>query len=186
MRHGPDHHGPGNSMVAMMPQSRLNEPGAGLEHTGARVLVYSDLRSLTPGHDQRAPGREIELHLTGNMERYMWSFDGQAFWEVTEPIPFSYGERLRVTLVNDTMMDHPIHLHGMWMELDTGAGPHKPRKHTINVKPGEKLSFEVTADALGKWAFHCHLLYHMDMGMFRVVSVSQHGPEGKHETQQHE
>ncbi|MBM2827722.1 MAG: copper resistance protein CopA [Actinobacteria bacterium] len=178
--HGPDHHGPGNSMVAMMPRSRFDEPGAGLEDAGRRVLVYGDLRSLTPGGDRREPEREIELHLTGNMERYIWGFDGKKYSEVKDhPIPFRFGERLRLTLVNDTMMDHPIHLHGMWMELDNGAGAHKPLKHTINVKPGERLSVEITADALGPWAFHCHILYHMDAGMFRVVSVSQGGGEMK-------
>ncbi|MCL5885342.1 MAG: copper resistance system multicopper oxidase [Deltaproteobacteria bacterium] len=178
--HGPDHHGPGNSMVAMMPRSHLDEPGAGLEDAGRRVLVYGDLRSLTPGGDRREPEREIELHLTGNMERYIWGFDGKKYSEVKDhPIPFRFGERLRLTLVNDTMMDHPIHLHGMWMELDNGAGAHKPLKHTINVKPGERLSVEITADALGQWAFHCHILYHMDAGMFRVVSVSQSGREMK-------
>jgi CopA family copper-resistance protein len=175
--HSPDDHGPGNSMVAMMSRSRLAEPGNGLENTGTRVLAYSDLRSLTPGADRRAPNREIELHLTGNMERYMWSFDGKKFSEVDGPIPFHYGERLRLTLVNDTMMDHPIHLHGMWMELDNGAGLHKPKKHTIDVKPAERLSVEITVDTLGQWAFHCHLVYHMEMGMFRIVSVTQQQAE---------
>ena len=177
--HGPDTHGPGNSMVAMVSRSRLDEPGTGLENTGTRILVYTDLRSLTPGHDQRKPEQEIELHLTGNMERYMWSFDGKKYSDAKEPILFNYGERLRVTLVNDTMMEHPIHLHGMFMELDNGAGGNKPRKHTINVKPGARLSFDVTADAPGSWAFHCHLFYHMDMGMLRVVSVSQRVAEAK-------
>ena len=171
-KHGPDHHGPGNSMVAMTARSRLGEPGDGLENTGTRVLVYQDLRSLAPGADSREPGRELELHLTGNMDRYMWSFDGKKFSEVNGPIPFKYGERLRLTLVNDTMMDHPIHLHGMFMELDTGPGTARPRKHTVSVQPGEKLSVLISADAPGQWAFHCHLLYHMEMGMFRVVSVS--------------
>ena len=170
VKHGPDTHGPGNSAVPMETKSRLGEPGTGLEDTGTRVLGYSDLRSLQPGEDLRPPGREIELHLTGNMERYMWGFDGKKFSE-SEPIKFQYGERVRLTLVNDTMMNHPIHIHGMFMELDNGAGPNKPRKHTINVKPAERLSLDITADALGNWAFHCHILYHMEMGMFRVVSV---------------
>ena len=170
--HGPDHHGPGNSMVAMMPVSRLSDPGTGLTGTDRRVLVYTDLRRLTPAEDQREPGREIELHLTGNMERQMWSIDGKKYSEAREPIPFRYGERLRITLVNDTMMDHPMHLHGMWMVLDNGAGAHMPYKHTINVKAGEKLSFIVTPDELGPFAFHCHLFFHMELGMFRVVSVS--------------
>lgn len=176
-KHGPDTHGPGNSMVAEMPRSRLHEPGTGLENTGTRVLVYTDLRSVKPMDDKRAPGREIELHLTGNMERFMWSFDGKTYSEANAPIVFQYGERLRLILVNDTMMDHPIHLHGMFMELENGAGDYLPRKHTINVKPGERLSLLITADALGNWAFHCHLLLHMEMGMFRVVSVSQHAEE---------
>jgi CopA family copper-resistance protein len=171
--HGRDQHGPGNSMVAMAPVSRLGEPGAGLEGSDRRVLVYTDLRRLTPDEDQRKPEREIELHLTGNMERQMWSIDGKKYSEAREPIPFRYGERLRVTLVNDTMMDHPMHLHGMWMVLDNGAGAHRPYKHTINVKGGEKLSFIVTPDELGPFAFHCHLLYHMELGMFRVVAVSR-------------
>jgi CopA family copper-resistance protein len=170
VKHGPDTHGPGNSAVPMETKSRLDEPGTGLEDTGTRVLLYSDLRSLQPGEDSRPPGREIELHLTGNMERYMWGFDGKKFSEA-EPIKFHYGERVRLTLVNDTMMNHPIHIHGMFMELDNGAGPFKPKKHTVNVKPAERLSLDITADALGNWAFHCHILYHMDMGMFRVVSV---------------
>ena len=177
--HGPDTHGPGNSMVAMSPRSRLSEPGTGLEDNGRRVLLYSDLKNVSPRYDKREPSREIELHLTGNMERYMWSIDGKPYWEAKEPIPFTYGERLRVTFVNDTMMDHPMHLHGMWMELDNGAGLHIPRKHTINVKPAERLSFIVTADAPGNWAFHCHVLYHMEMGMFRVVSVTQRLAQGK-------
>ena len=131
------------------------------------------MRNTHGAYDPRPPAREIILHLTGNMERYMWSFDGRKYSEVKGPIPFKFGERLRMTMINNTMMNHPLHLHGMWMELDNGAGAHKPRKHTINLKPGEKLSVEVTADAPGDWAFHCHLLYHMKAGMFRVVSVSQ-------------
>ena len=158
-------------MVAMSPADRLSEPGTGLGGDGRRVLVYRDLEAPTRFPDEREPTREIELHLTGNMERYMWSFDGERFTEVTEPIAFRDGERLRLVLVNDTMMEHPIHLHGMWMELENGAQI-LPRKHTLNVKPGERLSVRISADARGSWAFHCHLLYHMDMGMFRVVRVS--------------
>ena len=170
VKHGPDGHGPANSAVPMATRNRLDEPGTGLQDTGTRVLLYSDLRSLRPGADLRPPNREIELHLTGNMERYMWGFDGKKSSEA-EPIQFYYGERVRLTLVNDTMMNHPIHLHGMFMELDNGAGLFKPKKHTINVKPAERLSLDITADALGNWAFHCHVLYHMEMGMLRVVSV---------------
>ncbi len=171
--HGPDHHGVGSAMVAEQSFDRLSEPGAGLENTGTRVLVYSDLRSLTRREDKRPAGREIELHLTGVMDRYMWSFDGKKYSEVDGPIPFHYGERLRLILVNDTMMDHPIHLHGMWMELENGGEEFRPRKHTLSLKPAERLSALITVDAPGDWAFHCHLLYHMDMGMFRVVRVSQ-------------
>ncbi|WP_339645656.1 copper resistance system multicopper oxidase [uncultured Porticoccus sp.] len=170
--HGPDHHGKSNTMIAEFPSSRLDEPGDGLENNGRRVLVYTDLRSLAPYPDQRPPEREVELHLTGVMDRYMWSFDGKKFSEVDGPIGFRYGERLRLVLVNDTMMEHPIHLHGMWMELENGAKEHRPRKHTLNVKPGERLTALISADAPGNWAFHCHLLYHMEMGMFRVVSVT--------------
>jgi CopA family copper-resistance protein len=171
--HGPDKHGPGNSGVAMAPINRLGEPGIGLDGMPWRVLVYNDLQSLEPGHDRRPPEREIELHATGNMERYMWSFDGKEYTKEMEPIRFNYGERLRFTWVNDTMMEHPLHLHGMFMELDNGRGAHKPRKHTIILKPGERLSSEITVDAPGLWAFHCHVLYHMEAGMFRVVSVAK-------------
>ena len=176
--HGPDHHGPGAAMVAQVSRSRLDEPGIGLEQTGRRVLTYSDLRSLAPG-TKRVAERELELHLTGNMERYMWSFDGKTFSEVTQPIPLDYGERVRLTLVNDTMMDHPIHLHGMWMELENGAGLHTPKKHTLSVKPAERVSVDITADAPGQWALHCHLLYHMEAGMFRLVAVSPAPAEGE-------
>ncbi len=169
--HGPENHGPGAAMVASNPQSRLDDPGPGFETADHRVLTYSQLKSVDGWPDKRNAEREIELHLTGNMERYMWSFDGKKFSEVDGPVRFYHGERLRLILVNDSMMDHPIHLHGMWMELETGAGEYRPRKHTISVKPGERVSALITADAPGDWAFHCHLLYHMDAGMFRVVSV---------------
>ena len=170
--HGPDTHGPGNSSIAMAARSRLDEPGSGFEGTESRVLVYADLKSLAPYPDRREPSREVELHLTGNMERYIWSFDGKKYSDAKTPIPFHYGERLRLVLVNDTMMEHPIHLHGMWMELENGAGEYQPRKHTISVKPAERLTLAITADAPGRWAMHCHLLLHMEMGMFRVVEVS--------------
>jgi len=168
--HGPDNHGPGAAMVAMSPQYRMDDPGVGFEEVKHKVLVYDDLRALKPWPDRREPQREIELHLTGNMERYMWSFDGKKFSEV-DYIRFNHGERLRLILVNDTMMDHPIHLHGMWMELENRHGTYRPRKHTLSLKPGEMVSAQITADAPGDWAFHCHLLYHMKAGMFRVVSV---------------
>lgn len=170
--HGPDSHGAGNSVVAMTARSRVDEPGSGLEGTASRALVYSDLKSLAPYPDRREPAREVELHITGNMERYMWSFDGKKYSEARTPIPFTFGERLRMVLVNDTMMEHPIHLHGMWMELENGAADYQPRKHTVTVKPAERLTVAITADAPGRWAMHCHLLLHMEMGMFRVVEVS--------------
>jgi FtsP/CotA-like multicopper oxidase with cupredoxin domain len=170
--HGPDTHGVENSSIAMAEKSRLDEPGSGFEKTDSRVLVYADLKSVTPYPDRRDPSRKVELHITGNMERYMWSFDGKKYSEATTPIPFRFGERLRLVLVNDTMMEHPIHLHGMWMELENGAGEYQPRKHTISVKPAERLTLAITADAPGQWAMHCHLLLHMELGMFRVVEVS--------------
>ena len=154
---------------------RLNHPGIGLENVEHRCLRYSDLRSLTPNDDLRKPARTLELHLTGNMHRYMWSFDGIKFSEVKGPIPFEFGERLRMVFVNDTMMAHPIHLHGMFVELVNGNGEYNPRKHTIVVKPAERVAVDVTADEPGLWAFHCHLLYHMKAGMMRVVRVSSSG-----------
>ena len=173
--HEPSTHGPGNSAVPMITQSRLAEAGHGLGSDGCgggwRVLRYTELRALKPRPDFRAPERELELHLTGNMERFMWSIDGISFAD-SEPIRFTHGERLRLTMVNDTMMNHPMHLHGMWMELENGQGNMIPRVHTVNVKPGERISLLITADAPGKWAFHCHVMYHMAVGMFRVVEVS--------------
>ncbi|MGR4069096.1 copper resistance system multicopper oxidase [Billgrantia sp. C5P2] len=154
------------------PGSQYDQAGIGIDPDERRILVYRDLKAFRPWPDRREPEREMEIHLTGNMERYMWSFDGKKFSEVNGPIHFRKDERLRLILVNDTMMEHPIHLHGMWMELENGAGELIPRKHTINVKPGERVSALITADAEGSWAFHCHLLYHMDAGMFRVVKVS--------------
>ena len=168
--HGPDDHGVGNAGVAMMAVSRLHEPGVGLGEDGWRVLRYTDLEALEPWEDFRAPDREIEMHLTGNMERFMWSMDGVEYSDA-EPIRVEYGERIRLTMINDTMMNHPMHLHGMWMELENGKESTIPRVHTINVKPAEKVSLLFHADALGPWAFHCHVLYHMDAGMFRVVEV---------------
>jgi CopA family copper-resistance protein len=173
VKHGPDTHGPGNQMVAEYSQNRSGEPGRGLEDSARRILLYTDLSSLAPYPDQREPEREIELHLTGHMSRYIWSFDGKKYSETREPIRFRYGERVRLTFVNDTMMEHPLHLHGMWMYLENGAGKYLPRKHTVIVKPAERLSVAISADAPGRWAFHCHLLLHMEAGMFRVVEVSE-------------
>jgi CopA family copper-resistance protein len=157
--------------IAPMPTDRTGEPPQGLADAGHRVLVYRDLVALAANPDTRAPSRQLRIHLTGNMERYMWAFDGVKLNAVTAPIPFREGERVRVTLVNDTMMAHPIHLHGHFFELVTGHGDHAPRKHTINVAPGGTATFDLTADAPGDWAFHCHMLYHMHAGMMQVVSV---------------
>ena len=168
--------GPGVAMRAAMATDRLEDPGVGLGADGWRVLTYAQLRGRRDGADARAPERTLELHLTSNMERYMWSFDGVRFSEVSGPIELAYGERVRLTLVNDTMMEHPIHLHGMFVELDNGAGARRPLKHTVNIKPAERLSLILTADEPGDWAFHCHLLYHMEAGMMRVVRVAAPGP----------
>ncbi|MCP9474552.1 MAG: copper resistance system multicopper oxidase [Nitrospira sp.] len=172
VRHGPDDHGTGNQMVAEYSRNRWMEPGTGLDQTERRVLVYADLKRLTPMDEWREPERTIELHLTGHMVRYLWSFDGKKYSEAPDPIPLLKGERLRLVFVNDTMMEHPIHLHGMWMELENGTGTFLPRKHTVIVKPAELLSVAVTVDAPGRWALHCHLLLHMEAGMFRVVEVA--------------
>ena len=163
--------GPGVQTISPMPTDRTGEPPVGLEGLDHRVLVYRDLVALERNPDVRGPTRSLDIHLTGNMERYMWSFDGVKMSEPAEPIPFRLNERVRVTLINDTMMPHPIHLHGHFFELVTGHGAFGPRKHTVNVPPGGKVSFDLTADAIGDWAFHCHNLYHMTAGMMRVVTV---------------
>jgi CopA family copper-resistance protein len=172
VKHGPDTHGTGNQAVPETTRSRLSDPGTGLGNDGWRVLAYTDLRALVPYPDRRPPERELELHVTGHMERFLWSFDGKKYSQAPEPIAFRYGERLRWTFVNDTMMEHPLHLHGMFVELENGTGDYLPRKHTVIVKPAERVSVVITADARGHWAFHCHLLLHMEAGMFRVVRVA--------------
>jgi CopA family copper-resistance protein len=165
------HVGPQVVSVPMQVGERLNDPGDGLNDNGRRVLTYADLRARYRGVDGRPPTREIELHLSGNMERYIWGFNGQKF-SGSEPIVLERGERVRFVLVNDTMMEHPIHLHGLWSELENGHGEFNPYKHTIIVKPAERVSYLVSADTPGHWAYHCHLIYHMEAGMFRVVVVS--------------
>ena len=162
--------GPGVQSIAPLPVDRTGEPGQGLESVGHRVLVYKDLFALTPNADLRLPTRALDIHLTGNMERFMWGFDGLKFSETTQPYAFEAGERVRVTLINDTMMAHPIHLHGHFFELTHAPAGYGPRKHTVTVLPGGKVSWDFTADA-GDWAFHCHMLYHMHAGMFQVFSV---------------
>lgn len=169
--------GPGLDMVAPMPVDRMDFPGLGLDDVTHRVLRYTDLVAKRP-NPLRPPDRRMEIHLTGNMERYMWSFNGHKFSAVTDdPIRFGFDERVRVTLVNDTMMAHPIHLHGHFFELVNGAeATHQPRKHTLIVQPGSKATFDLTANEPGDWAFHCHLLYHMHAGMFQIVTVAN--PDG--------
>ncbi|KGC12783.1 copper resistance protein A [Burkholderia gladioli] len=165
----------GNPLVdaqAMAPTARLDDPGVGLRDNGRRVLTYADLRSIFPDPDGRSPMRSIELHLTGHMEKFAWSFNGLKFSDAG-PIRLRYGERVRLVLANDTMMAHPIHLHGMWSDLEDEAGRFQVRKHTIDMPPGTRRSYRVTADALGRWAYHCHLLFHMETGMFREVVVEE-------------
>lgn len=159
-------------MQAMTPTPKLDDPGLGLRNNGRRVLTYADLRSTFDDPDGRDPGRTIELHLTGHMEKFAWSFNGIKFSDA-EPLRLKYGERIRLVLVNDTMMTHPIHLHGMWSDLEDENGNFQVRKHTIDMPPGTRRSYRVTADALGRWAYHCHLLYHMETGMFREVRVEE-------------
>ncbi|HAT23146.1 MULTISPECIES: copper resistance system multicopper oxidase [Enterobacterales] len=159
-------------MQAMMPTSKLSDPGIGLRNNGRRVLTYADLKSTFDDPDGREPSRTIELHLTGHMEKFAWSFNGIKFSDA-EPVTLRYGERVRIVLVNDTMMTHPIHLHGMWSDLEDEEGNFLVRKHTIDMPPGTRRSYRVTADALGRWAYHCHLLFHMETGMFREVRVNE-------------
>ncbi len=169
--------GPGIDMVSMNPVDRMGDPGLGLDKVPHKVLTYKDLVALAPNDDLRRPSRQMEIHLTGNMERYMWSFDGKKFTAVSDdPIRFAYNERVRVKLVNDTMMAHPIHLHGHFFELVNGApADRQPQKHTVIVQPGGSATFDLTADEEGDWAFHCHLLYHMHSGMFQIVTVASRG-----------
>lgn len=172
MLHAPQHKANrGVDMRVAEPDARLDDPGVGLRGNGRRVLTYADLHTLGGPLDARPPRREIELHLTGHMQRFMWSFDGQKF-SAAPPIHFEQGERLRIILVNDSMMTHPIHLHGMWSEIESPAGEFQVRKHTVIVRPAQKLSYCVSATPAGRWAFHCHLLYHMEAGMFREVAVA--------------
>jgi CopA family copper-resistance protein len=163
--------GPGVDMIAPMPMDRSGDPGVGLDNVGHRVMTYKDLVSLKPNSDTRVPTRRIDIHLTGNMERFMWSMDGEKLSENPEPYRFARNERVRLRLINDTMMTHPMHLHGHFFEIVNGNPGHQPLKHTVRVLPGAFIDLDLTADAPGDWAFHCHLLYHMHAGMMRVVSV---------------
>lgn len=171
VRHARTEYGPGVDMRVDVPRTNLDDPGIGLRDNGRRVLTYADLHTIGGPIDAREPGREIELHLTGNMERFVWSFDGVKFSDA-RPVHFNSGERLRIVLVNDTMMNHPIHLHGMWSELENPEGQFQVRMHTINVQPAQRITYAVSADNPGRWAYHCHLMYHMEAGMFREVVVS--------------
>ena len=163
-----EYHNPGVDMHVDFPRTNLDDPGVGLRDKGRRVLTYADLHSVDGPTDPRAPAREIELHLTGNMERFIWSFDGVKFADA-KPVHFKLNERLRIVLCNDTMMNHPIHLHGIFSELESPEGQVIARKHTINVQPAQRVTYALTADNPGRWAYHCHLLYHMEAGMFREV-----------------
>ena len=171
--------GVGVDMIAPMPVDRTGDRPLGLEDEPHRVLTYHDLAPLTPFPDRRPPTRSVDIHLTGNMERFMWSFDGRTLNEGTEPIRFARNERVRVNLINNSMMNHPIHLHGHFFEVVTGQAHGDPIKHTVNVMPGGIASFHLTADAPGDWAFHCHLLYHMHAGMMNVVTVRPLDGEGR-------
>ncbi|MBZ4039129.1 copper resistance system multicopper oxidase [Novilysobacter selenitireducens] len=159
-------------MQTMTPEPKLHDPGIGLRDNGRKVLTYGDMRSLFQDPDGREPGREIELHLTGHMEKFAWSFNGRKFMDA-EPLRLNYGERMRIVLVNDTMMTHPIHLHGVWSDVEDENGEFMVRKHTVDMPPGTKRSYRVRADALGRWAYHCHLLYHMEAGMMREVRIEE-------------
>ena len=171
IQHGPAEHGPASITMAQTAYRRLDYPGAGLGDDGWRVLTYSQLRALDRPYGRRPPTRQFDLHLTGNMHKYIWGFDGRK-WSQSDRIRFQYGERLRINMINDTMMSHPIHLHGMWMDLYAGGTlDDNPRKHTVIVQPAELLTVDIHVDAPGQWAFHCHLLYHMEAGMFRTVAV---------------
>ncbi|SBT04045.1 Copper resistance protein A homolog [Candidatus Propionivibrio aalborgensis] len=170
-RHARTEYGPSTDMRVDMARTNLDDPGIGLRNNGRRVLTLADLHTVGGPLDPRGAEREVELHLTGNMERYTWSFDGLEFGQST-PVHFRHGERVRVILHNDTMMTHPMHMHGMWSELETPEGKFQARRHTIPVQPAQRISFLVNADALGRWAWHCHLLFHMDAGMFREVLVA--------------
>ena len=170
-RHASTEYGASTDNRIDSPRTTLNDPGVGLRNNGRRVLTLADMHTIGGPLDPRGPGREIELHLTGNMERYTWSFDGLEFGK-SSPVHFKYGERVRVILQNDTMMTHPMHLHGVWSELETPEGEFLARRHTIPVQPAQRISFLVTADALGRWAWHCHLMMHMDAGMFREVIIA--------------
>jgi FtsP/CotA-like multicopper oxidase with cupredoxin domain len=169
-KHASTEYGFSTDMHVDMPRTNLDDAGVNLRNNGRRVLTYADLHSIGKANqEQREPTREIEMHLTGNMERYIWGFDGQTFKE-SKPVRLAKGERVRISLVNDTMMTHPMHLHGMWSDLRAPSGDFQVRKHTIVVQPAQKISFDVTGEA-GRWAWHCHLLYHMESGMFREVVV---------------
>ncbi|QOJ32299.1 MAG: copper resistance system multicopper oxidase [Gammaproteobacteria bacterium] len=175
--HAATEFGPTVDMRAEAPSTRLDDPGVGLRDNGRRVLTYADLASRFADPDGRDPGRTLELHLTGHMGRYIWSFDGVPYADAG-PLRFAYGERLRIRLVNDTMMEHPMHLHGMWSDLEDESGAFKLRKHTVSIKPGHALSYRISADALGRWAYHCHLMLHMTNGMFREVIVDEESRHG--------
>ncbi|MGI1677885.1 MAG: copper resistance system multicopper oxidase [Cellvibrionaceae bacterium] len=180
VNHARTEYGPSVDARVDTPRTNLDDPGIGLRDlaekglrpVGHKVLTLADLQSLDGVlDDHRVPEKELELHLTGNMERYSWSFDGLEFGRST-PVSLKHGQRVRIILQNDTMMTHPMHLHGMWSELETDQGELRVRRHTIPYQPAQRISFLTTPHDLGRWAWHCHLLFHMDAGMFREVVVS--------------
>ena len=171
VHHAPTEFGPGTDARVDHPRTNLDDPGVGLRDNGRRVLTLADLHTVGGPIDPREPGRTLEFHLTGNMARYTWSIDGVAFGDST-PVHFRHGERLRVRLVNDTMMTHPMHMHGMWSEVEDPDGKFLVRKHTVPVQPAQQVSYRVSADSVGRWAWHCHLMMHMDAGMFREILVA--------------
>jgi FtsP/CotA-like multicopper oxidase with cupredoxin domain len=172
VNHARTEYGASVDMRVDTPRTNLDDPGIGLRKNGRRVLTLADLKSIDGVlNDHRPPTKELEFHLTGNMERYSWSFDGLEFGKST-PVSLRQGERVRIILQNDTMMTHPMHLHGMWSDLESDQGELLVRRHTIPVQPAQRISFLTTPHDVGRWAWHCHLLFHMDAGMFREVVVS--------------
>ncbi|EEY88638.1 hypothetical protein F891_03177 [Acinetobacter sp. CIP 101966] len=174
---GMDHDMPMNSATVKAASDKNDNTVFGWANAstpeGNKALQYSDLQSLDPQKDTRAAEREIEIRLGGNMERYIWTINGKKFNEA-DPLVVKYGERIRLKFVNDSMMAHPMHLHGMFMQLENGQDPsNMPNKHTVIVPPGKTITTLLTADELGEWAIHCHLLYHMSAGMMNKLIVAQ-------------
>ncbi|UTW51240.1 copper resistance system multicopper oxidase [bacterium SCSIO 12827] len=180
MMKGMDHGKMGHGAMASNPKDDpFYAPGSGLmpkAAEGGKFLSYADLKAFRPLYPDREATRVIEVRLTGNMERYIWSINDVKYSDA-EPIKLKFGERVRFKFINETMMTHPMHLHGMWQILDNGSGKYNPAKHTISIAPGTTVEADIEADAEGQWAFHCHLMYHMASGMFRKVVVERETAE---------